>query len=106
LLALRSSALDEVKLDLLIAHDIAGNCLDSEGLDRNKLDEVLINCMKFYSDYNNVSFVISNVCDNTTLNLLKKMGINQFQGDVLCPFISASEMNGWLSQYLNPSKIK
>ncbi len=106
LLALRSSALDEVKLDLLIAHDIAENCLDSERLDRNRLDEVLINCMKLYSDYNNVSFVISNVCDITTLNLLKKMGINQFQGDVLCPFISASEMNGWLSQYLNPSKIK
>jgi len=105
LLSLRSTVLDEVKLDLLVARKSAEICLDADRLDRNSLDEVLINCMKSYSDYNNVAFVVSNVCDISTLNLLKRMGVNQFQGDVFCPFISTKEMNGWLFRYFESSQI-
>jgi EAL domain-containing protein (putative c-di-GMP-specific phosphodiesterase class I) len=50
----------------------------------------------------NVSFVVPNVHRYTTITQLKEMNIHHFQGDALCPYTSADEVDKWLSQYSAP----
>jgi diguanylate cyclase (GGDEF)-like protein len=89
LLPLRNIILDEVKL----GQTVIGNSTIGA------VDIIFINTIKSFCEQMNISFVVPNVQNALTLAKLKEMGIDQFQGDALCPFISASEMNEWLSRY-------
>lgn len=89
LLPLRNAVLDEIKLGQSI--------IDSAAI--SPTDAIFINTIKIFCDQMNISFVVPNVQDESTLAKLKEMGIDKVQGDALCPFISASEMNEWLSNY-------
>jgi hypothetical protein len=63
------------------------------------VDEIFINTIKTYCDQMGISFVVPNIQDELILAKLREMGVNQFQGDILCPFIPETEMNGWLVRY-------
>ena len=88
LLSLKNSVLDEVKLGYSLV-SYSGS---------TSFDEAIIKCIKAYCDQMNVSLVASGIDDPEVLNKLKDLGVQAFQGDVLCPFIPAIEMNEWLIQ--------
>ncbi len=89
LLALNNVVLDEVKLDKSI----------TQNLMLGSVDVILINTIKSFCDQMKISFVVPYVDDSSTLNILKEIGVDQFQGDALCPFISVSAMDEWLANY-------
>ena len=89
LIALKNVVLDEVKLDKSI----------TKNLMNRSADIILINTIKSFCDQMDISFVVPYVNDKSTLSMLKDIGVDQYQGDVLCPFISVGEMNEWLVSY-------
>lgn len=89
LLPLRYAVLDEIKLGQSIINSAV----------IEPADAIFINTISSFCKQMNISFVVPNVQNELTLIKLKEMGIDQVQGDALCPFISAGEMNGWLSRY-------
>lgn len=89
LLILNNVALDEVKLDKSI----------TKNLTSGSVDVILIKTIKSFCDQMKISFVVPYVDDKSTLSILKEIGVDQLQGDALCPFISVGEMNGWLANY-------
>ena len=89
LLPLRYAVLDEIKLGQSIINSAV----------IEPVDAIFINTISSFCKQMNISFVVPNVQNELTLIKLKEMGIDQVQGDALCPFISAGEMNEWLSRY-------
>jgi EAL domain-containing protein (putative c-di-GMP-specific phosphodiesterase class I) len=93
LLPLRNLNVDEVKLGQSILVNATVK----------SVDEIFINTIKTYCDQMGISFVVSNIQNELILAKLREMGVDQFQGDILCPFISENEMNGWLARYFKES---
>jgi diguanylate cyclase (GGDEF)-like protein len=93
LLPLRNLNVDEVKLGQSILVNATVK----------SVDEIFINTIKNYCDQMDISFVVSNIQNELILAKLREMGVDQFQGDILCPFISENEMNGWLARYFKES---
>jgi EAL domain-containing protein (putative c-di-GMP-specific phosphodiesterase class I) len=89
LLLLKHPHLDEVKLSCALARTV-----DSKGF-----DEAMILSLQSYCDSIKMPFVVPSIGSGAGFSKLKELGIQHFQGDLLCPFISAADMEDWLSQY-------
>lgn len=89
LLLLKHPHLDEVKLSCALARTV-----DSKGF-----DEALIHSLQSYCDAMKMPLVVPSIGTGMGFSKLKELGIQHFQGDLLCPFISTADMDDWLRQY-------
>lgn len=94
LLLLKRSELDEVKLDSMLAQKLQGDLLDVE----------LIRSLLAYCEKMQLPLVVPSVENQLGLDELKEIGISHYQGDFLCPFLTAENMTNWLTHYFQQSR--